>query len=474
MSYGRSTISLDTITTAPHDPDCSAITDDELRKNIIAHWPVKDGKTEIIYDIKQATNTDYSYGMVMLRFSVMPVLRPILSLIYSGTFERETYQSIKALISPHLELWSKASNNTIRFIENPEPKLFSSGLHFLITDRDLLASSGFGGLEMSSINNNGLIYDASVFIPGNSWAPYHEAAISHEIGHALGFDHLHQDQNIKSKLEKIPDGVFCSVMPYYQLIVNSVNNCYHDCYSMHAAMPSQLDKRMLSLVTKEGLPADVSGGEYLLVRSLSYALQAYEVMFFTKILTSSHQNIDEFISKVKFQNKLLLSKNSASMIADASIAAFIIALEYPLWIPGLFMTVAMTRYLPDRLLNLLPVKFKSVFQNNYHLYILNLSIAYLKGQDLIPWLLTSALSVAGSFEQLNNSSLDQIQLEVDEKEVQVVKQKPVELSRIKVDKVQPSTAVANSQNQHAFYHRKSPPKRESICIRIMNAICYKK
>jgi len=57
--------------------------------------------------------------------------------------------------------------------------------------------------------------------------------ISHEIGHALGFEHLHDIDSVKKRLKMTPQGLGCSVMPYSEKLTSTINSCNTAQYCLY-------------------------------------------------------------------------------------------------------------------------------------------------------------------------------------------------------------------------------------------------
>ncbi|MDF1654612.1 MAG: hypothetical protein P1U34_05815 [Coxiellaceae bacterium] len=73
--------------------------------------------------------------------------------------------------------------------------------------------------------------------------PHWEYVKNHEIGHALGGDHMHMG-DVGELLKQIPQGAGCSVMAYPEVVTTATSLCLpENCPAGYATTPGQLDRR---------------------------------------------------------------------------------------------------------------------------------------------------------------------------------------------------------------------------------------
>lgn len=401
-----------------HHPNCtSLISDDMLRETIVAKWPLEDGVAKIpvhfFEPVRYWILDEYLAFAYALRFQVFPIVP-----------QGEYKEIAKNFIRYALKNWSEATNNTIQFIE--DDNVLSKGIHFYLTSTYSLDRMDAGAFTVRSIDNNGLLEQALVFYPddrtfwnittctfsnGNRYAiNTHKAAyfintVFHEIGHALGLNHLHQYSLIQMALKNTTDGVFCSVMPYVKEITSPISGCFdipignstaiENCEPPYAVFPGQLDQRMIYLAYEKDMLATVSLKE----RNLDYYLFNPIYSFCSSLtISTSHKALFELFSHLAlYPNQPLLSKKKSFFISDAALLGALIYMGIPAWTLALYSITSATKYLPDNMTNQLPESLKKVLASKYSIYTLNLALAYLEGKKFVPLVLTSLASVLGSY-----------------------------------------------------------------------------
>lgn len=262
-----------------HNPNCS-LPSDKLLSVISTIWPSKNGKIRIPYG--------FSFLPFQFTFARYQALRAGL---HPEKFGPELKEIAHANIKWALNNWSKASNNTIEFYEVTSASWFSPGIYFYQVNQEHLIELGIIGATESIINNNGNTNNAFIIfpdskefwvsppfngtqefnhIPGNFYTPRLNQVITahtlhHEIGHALGFSSEDENMTIIQSLMNIPDGVYCSVMPYQDQISTSISRCNpcrditninitcnasnytYYCNPPYAVYPGSLDRNLIEV-----------------------------------------------------------------------------------------------------------------------------------------------------------------------------------------------------------------------------------
>lgn len=88
---------------------------------------------------------------------------------------------------------------------------------------------------------------AVICVPPNFNSPAQLHVAYHEIGHAIGFGHPHEVESVRLRLQALPEGQACSVMPYPHNISSSVSVCSHQSNCLdesYAVLPGPLDALM--------------------------------------------------------------------------------------------------------------------------------------------------------------------------------------------------------------------------------------
>lgn len=433
-----------------HQPDCSVITDLQLQQAIASRWPVTDGVARIPFG-----------------FSSKPLLGSFLSAIRLSNFWPETpddrlTEIMQTTIRFVLVKLAKASQQRIEFIEIENAHLFSSGIFFYLggnTQHFLREEDAFA-FASRRMDNNGNIKQAFVFLPNDigNWdnedkLPYPLMAWIHEALHALGFDHLHEFEDMKNSLSNLADGVYCSVLPYFDKIATAVSSCVENCNPPYATYPAALDKRLLSLAYVQGVTPNNS-----FEKESNYFLNMIESGILSFLIAGFHQSVFLFFSRLTMgRDQPIFSKNAAKMLADLSFFASIVYLELPLWLVGLFAITASAKYFPE--LEELPLEHLS-------LSAFNLGLAYRQGQLFFPLAMTSVSNLLGTglgikllnliTEYTHFYTTPLVAIPVPDAVIEPVAEAAAETI---MQSTEPSI------NPHTFFHAK---QRQSLCTRLTN------
>lgn len=369
-----------------HHPDCSSITDHELVRSIQGTWPTKNGVAKIPYSFSRVGF--WGHPLITLRY---------LKFIPQD-LDNPLGNDVRDFIKDSLQSWSLASNNSIQFYET-NPTLFSRGIFFFLAGSEdyLSKTQDAYAFAMRAYNNNHQISSAYVFLPNDKDAwnkrkldAFSLTAWSHEIGHALGFNHLHEISSTQLKLQNINDGVYCSVMPYYHEIESFHSKCQQNCHPHHSIHPGSLDARMMKLAYLNGMTSGLS--TYNL--TMNYAANFADTMLLSSLMALIYQSLQTYFAALSFYESYpVFSKKMASFLADSLMLATSYFLEFSPLALGLFAATAATKYIPDPLLNQLPEDVKNGLTSDYCIYILNLVRAIELGQKPLPLIITVSLSL---------------------------------------------------------------------------------
>lgn len=390
-------------------PDCSSITDDELTRAIESRWPITHGVSVIPYSIEE--NKPYWLKIFLgdWNFFTPETLSDELRLIVS--------QKLRATF----DKWTVASNHTLIFEERKIsyttkiPYVFDvfsdNGISIYLggtVDYFSQSTNGMAGAFTTyRHDNNGYIKNAFIFFPNDLntiWkqdghAEWAQSAWSHEIGHALGFEHLHEYEEILNKLMKNHYGEYCSVMPYPNKIGHFQNS-----YPEYAVYPATLDARLVQLAQSRG----VNDFAYHSNKISSYGVNLILIAIFSATISSIYYFNLKFLNSLKKnEHQQLIPKKLAALITDASIVSLLLFAEIELFYPLLFLGTALTKYTPERFLQKLPQKMRELLTSSYSLYALNIATTITLG-TLPPVLAVNiALSTLTTYSAAFMDSLSQ-------------------------------------------------------------------
>lgn len=386
---------------AAHNPDCSVVSDDSLKQAIFANWPVSNGVVTIPYTFSSSAYYFVDDFLLQISTYLHWGLKPL-------TMDSAHEKVYKASVEIGLDRWVQASNGTLAFNEVSFWEFLNKkrGITFNLGSNARLNAKGAGAVTMILQDNNRHIRQAAIYYPNaiDLWptndtglAAWNANAITHEIGHALGFNHFHDYQSILQPLQQIHDGAYCSVMPYDSYFVNTDGECKSACNPAYAIFPAKLDSRIFSLASQENYPRcsvlfNKKSLLWVIHNGLAECVNSYSYSFL-------HSSVRAFTENLSVKpGTMLLSKTTASLIADSSFLAATLYMEgIPNWSSTVFLATAAAKYLPDSFLDHLSPTVKTIVTSNYSIYVLNGAIALSQGSCVIPMTVSMLSSQAGSF-----------------------------------------------------------------------------
>lgn len=227
--------------------DCSLIRDEDLRQNTLGVWA-------------QPLQIAYSFSGLLAR-------RQQRSLQKDGLqAARHVSEVFQAHIRAALQQWQALANGLIRFVEKPS----------LANNEPGIVLSTCGSIEQFFKENMlGITYywrdgdylsrAIACFPEGFVEQASHESnrTALHEIGHALGADHMHNIARMRQALKMTRGGKLCSVMPYPFEIDSPVSTCHVDvCIPPYATRLGPLDRRWLQQAYGDVAQLDRQGANF--------------------------------------------------------------------------------------------------------------------------------------------------------------------------------------------------------------------
>lgn len=381
-----------------HQPDCSAISDAQLQKTIYSHWPIENGKTKIPYSVSTTPFWLSASPLVLYNYFVLgePIIKNMISPIH---LDEKAENQLRNSLKISLNQWQSISNGTIEFVEATDIYPWSRGIYAFVVNPDSMGNVA-SAFTLRKIDNNGEIKQAFIFFPNNQllWGMENELMLPHELGHALGFEHLHLYPDIRKQIENTPDGVFCSVMPYPAAVSTNVSSCHpeyiDDCLPPYLTSPGSLDERMIKIAYQ-----NESMNTTLTKRKIGdYILNASDAFISSMAIAGAHKACSSMLSHLAVRpHKPLIPEKASHFIVDASLLAAVIYLEFPIWSIATYTISTATKYLPETILDKSPKAIKFILTSNYSVWLINLSSTYFQGQKIIPLAATSIVSMCGSF-----------------------------------------------------------------------------
>jgi hypothetical protein len=379
-----------------HHPNCSSVNDTELAQTVIGVWPGKNLPIKINFVFSVPFDLGYYYDTSRYHFR---------------NVDAATKQLFQAQVRYVLNFTQAINDGILSFNEvsrsfkaNFSP--FFRGIFFAQTATlNSFEEDGKAGFAVRKYDNNGYLKQGLVSLPtdfdllngtrsnyGTYWIYY---AITHETYHALGADHLHEFPDILAKLRDTPDGVFCSVLPYPNLVATNISSCHDLCNPGSAVFPGELDLRSMWLAYVLG--------EYNfdIDKSFDYVRNGVFYLVFYLIVCSIYGGAEGFFSKLALKpEKYLFPRKFLEAILSIGLLVFFIEMDAPDYLSISFALFTTLKFIPL----LQKTRFfqdgswsKRLLDCHYHLYVLAICSSIFEG--VLPWPLcfTLALSFNGVF-----------------------------------------------------------------------------
>jgi hypothetical protein len=381
-----------------HHPNCSSVTDAQLASTIDGAWPSSNGKVEVNYV--------FSLPAFYWLFNTDSTVFKRRNLPYA---DEMAFESTVRLVIDKITI---LNNGIIKFNEVDRSFLtdyspFFKGIYYAQTATEAqFSSDNEGAFTVLRFNNNGYIKQAIIDLPSDisiyndlqEWTPYDwiNYTISHETSHAFGGNHLQLYPDILAELENIPDGVFCSVMDYPNLISSNISTCMQNCTPSFAIYPGPLDIRSIQLVYS------YDNYDHGYNKIYYYAVNAIEYALLFAIITTIYASVENILCKLAIhKNKPLIPKNVMQILLNAIILALFIEMGAPDVIPILFGASTSLKLMPKRLLKYSefyvnhPI-IENIFESRFPLHILVLTTLIAEGQLPAALALTLFFGITGT------------------------------------------------------------------------------
>ncbi len=235
-------------------PNCSVISDSELLS--VVDKPLHSGL--IFYSFKSF----YSYSNLLRYPGIQNIF---ISNLFQEIMEFVDTQKSKIALRMILSEIERLSVGRLKFVEddNAPVKLF---FQFTLEKRLGYVGEQYSGITQKIMGMSNQIGGVISIAPVNNMLES-SYIIAHEVLHALGFNHLHEYPALKEKLLEIPEGLFCSIMPYPEKIKTNINTCKTNCNMSFwgnkidipfAILPGPLDIRLI-----RSYPANITYPDYV-------------------------------------------------------------------------------------------------------------------------------------------------------------------------------------------------------------------
>ena len=213
---------------------CRRLSLEELKQVVFAKWD----------KVPHATVTTINYTFDL--HSISEKVKNNLLLYHSQVLIQSLPTKTRDLVNIALEQWRSACGELIEF--HYVDKLDENQPGITIIAGDKLTEAN--GVTISSVTGTQYT-QALICLPSIIKNPYDYKTITHEIGHALGLNHVHEIESIKQHLMTTDQGMGCSVMGYNSVLRSHSNNCTTEKYcddQTYALYPGPTDEQICSAV----------------------------------------------------------------------------------------------------------------------------------------------------------------------------------------------------------------------------------
>jgi hypothetical protein len=367
-------------------PNCSAISNEQLQEAIAANWPVSQGFTLIPYGFSAAPFLlDAYYQESGMQDFIL------------GANNHTLLDRLRPKIREVLDDWADLSQGALQFTEVTRAGLLARGIFFYFADLQLFTQNKILGLTIRRFDNNAQLMRSFVFLPQDElfWDvdryPSGLRTAYHEVGHALGFDHLHEFPAMQKLLNETVQGVFCSVMPYIKQIETHVSQCLA-CIPSFAVEPGPLDEELVGLSFIQGRRTPHFNSQ-LFGEDVRYnAIELTVFSFLTIFLHHSFFNAVFHCSSNR-QNSPL-PKVASLLVADVGLLAAMLYLGLPPSLANVYLATGLLKYLS---FFHLPSGLNSVLSEELSLSLFNVACIYNQGQLFRPLAFSTLYSVMGTY-----------------------------------------------------------------------------
>lgn len=205
--------------------------------------------------------------------------------------------SAQNMVREILDRWKQACDYHINFKFTPDPLPNELGITFIACK-----TTEFLGITVYPFFDHGFFDQILICLP-TTLEIIDIKTISHEIGHALGLDHLYDNHEVLTHLKNISEGQGCSVMPYTHLMKTAANECKTVLYceqAPYAIYPGPLDAKLCQYIYK---PHKTVGDQQRELVLLGFLIGLFE------------KSINAFLIDLKIHNAALMSPTMAKSTA---------------------------------------------------------------------------------------------------------------------------------------------------------------